>query len=681
MVIGIDIGTSFSSVAIIRNGKAEALKHEANMTSIPSAVFIQQDGTRLIGQTALNSRMSDPARFRDNFKRDFGTDKPYLLGGEEITPDEIYTEYFSFFKRRVEEYTGEDVTKAYITHPVAYSAGKKLLLRKAAEYAGLDNIVLVDEPTAAARSFFAEHALEKGQTLLIYDFGGGTLDLTLVEKTADGFRPLTDPIGVGNCGGADFDKAIYQDIVEQLSKQTDLMLALTKSRFCLTLNEVSVKAKVHLSYATSFSDEIPCLGDYRPYTLTREHFNALIADKVNLSCSLIKDIARNAGMTPVQIDKVLCVGGSTRIPYIRDCVGNAVNKSVLTTADPELSVCMGAVMMEIAGNGSDKDSKDCIDSGPEASDCSDIKGLIAKGTAIIDMNTRDGELVADNGTEYILEALKYYVAAAEKGNATACYLASQILLRWLGETELAAEYGPQVVAAREPNSLCSMMTFHLYSAYDRETADFIRDCLNEQSILSVDAVPEAFDTSASARLYLGLQALSKCDARKAAQYLQKSAAQGNIFAEKLLELTNGANPEHILMDKIMVRAWSLFKGKPKFVYPSDANFNSVAAGVCGQYRKTASPLFIYTQSAWGFNNNGFAVFPDGIGYRNSGSAAQFLSFADMDLHDVDNEDTFVTLGTGRYIEINMQSILGGVDDFIMALMITKLLSWFTCGLI
>lgn len=678
MVIGIDIGTSFSSVAIIRNGKAEALKHEANMTSIPSAVFIQQDGTRLIGQTALNSRMSDPARFRDNFKRDFGTDKPYLLGGEEITPDEIYTEYFSFFKRRVEEYTGEDVTKAYITHPVEYADGKKLLLRKAAEYAGLDNIVLVDEPTAAARSFFVEHALEKGQTLLIYDFGGGTLDLTLVEMTADGFRLLTDPVGVGNCGGADFDKAIYQDIVEQLSKQTDLMQALKKSRFCLTLNEVSVKAKVHLSYATSFSDEIPCMGDYRPYTLTREHFNALIADKVDLSCSLIEDIARNAGMTPVKINQVLCVGGSTRIPYIRDCVEKTVKKPVLITADPELSVCMGAVMMEMNVEGGAKDSEDC--SGPETSG-NDINDLIAKGSAIIEQNTRDGELVADNGTEYILEALKYYVAAEEKGSSTACYLASQILLRWLGETELAGEYGPQLVEAREPNSLCSMMTFNLYSAYNRETADFIRDCLNEQSILSVDAVPKAFDTSASARLYLGLQALSKRDARKAAQYLQKSAAQGNIFAEKLLELTNGANPEHILMDKILVRAWSLFKGKPKFVYPSDANFSSAASGVCGQYRKTAAPLFIYTQSAWGFNNNGFAVFPDGIGYRNSGSAAQFLSFADMDLHDVDNEDTFVTLGTGRYIEINLQSILSYVDDFIMALMISKLLSWFTCGLI
>lgn len=353
MIIGIDIGTSYSSVAILKNGKAEPIKPGTeSVYSVPSAVYVDSDGTLVIAQAAVSKRMIDPSRFKDNFKRDFGTNKPYLLGDRRITPDEIYMEYFKYFKQSVIDVTGEQITKAYITHPVSYSNQKKQILQQAANYAGLFDIELLDEPTAAALSYFSERsfknsALKNGERLLVYDFGGGTFDLTLVEMSDNGLRLMTDPIGISECGGSDIDRLLYDDFVAHFSKEQGFEDALKSLKFRSILGREAVDVKHRLSADTYAIASISVgMGEFRQYTVTREHFNTLIDERVRHTCYLIEQIAKNAGITVGQIDKVLCVGGSTRIPYITMCIEETISKRAIKTADPELAVCLGAVMKE-----------------------------------------------------------------------------------------------------------------------------------------------------------------------------------------------------------------------------------------------------------------------------------------------------------------------------------------------
>jgi len=349
MIIGIDIGTSFSSVAMLKDGKAKEVKvGNESSYSVPSAVYALDGGELLIGEAAVARRMKDPARFKYNFKRDFGTDKPYLLGNFEIASDEIYTEYFKLFKKSVEELTGVGVSKAYITHPVGYSKKKKLLLEQSARFAGLNDVNLIDEPTAAALSYFSDHMPKKGETLLVYDLGGGTLDITLVKMTNNSFELMADPVGDQKFGGADFDRLLFEEIKSLIKKDHDIEKALQQDRFIAMLQEASISAKLDLSRTDVTHVNIPIGFDYAEYTISRERFNKLIEAKVRKSCKLIETIAQNAGLkSPAHIDKVLCVGGSTRIPFVTTCIEETIYKSVLKTADPELAVCLGAVLKEV----------------------------------------------------------------------------------------------------------------------------------------------------------------------------------------------------------------------------------------------------------------------------------------------------------------------------------------------
>lgn len=347
MIIGIDIGTTYSSVAYLKGREGKAIKPvSSGNTSIPSAVYADKDGELLIGEAAYNSRNIDPSRYKDNFKRDFGSDKPYILGGRNVTLQEIYTKYFSDFKKSAESFTGQGITKAYITHPAAYSKEKKTFLEEAANYAGLLDIELIDEPTAAALSYFADHMPKEGETLLVYDLGGGTLDLTLIQMTKTGFRLLTEPVGNQELGGADFDRLVLDDMIAQLAKENDLSKALADMRWTLDRAMEAKKIKEALSNAQRHETKINFGFDYLSYSITREYFNSLIMARVDAGCGLIEKIARNADLTPAQIDRTLCVGGSTRIPFVTIRIEETIGKQALKTADPELAVCMGAVLKE-----------------------------------------------------------------------------------------------------------------------------------------------------------------------------------------------------------------------------------------------------------------------------------------------------------------------------------------------
>ena len=349
MILGIDIGTSYSSAAVLRMGKPRPLNTgNGHDFSIPSAVFVKEDGDIIIGRAASASRMKDPASYRANFKRDFGTDKPYLLGGIEILPEQIYVEFFRYFAKIAREQTGEEtIDCVYITHPVNYGKSKKGLLEKAAGYAGLTNIRLLDEPTAAALSYFSGGLLKNGEILLVYDFGGGTFDLSLVQMSDDGICPLTNALGLENCGGANFDAYIYEDMVHRFSETEDMSQALKNIRFRSMLSQEAVKIKHLLSEDTEASAAVPYgYGDMLEYNLSRDQFSHMIDKEISQSCSLIEKIAAAAGIKISDIDKTLCVGGSTRIPYISERLEQVTGKKPYKNSEPELAVCLGAVMLE-----------------------------------------------------------------------------------------------------------------------------------------------------------------------------------------------------------------------------------------------------------------------------------------------------------------------------------------------
>jgi hypothetical protein len=349
MEIGIDIGTSYSSVAVLGKNGVLPVKSDTgqcaygNSYSIPSAVFAKKDGTLLIGQAAVASRMIAPSCFRDCFKRDFGSDTAFLLGDNEYTTDQLYIEFFKHFRQQSEKLTGLQVTKAYITHPANYTEYKKQKLRTAAAYAGLLDIQLIDEPTAAALSYYEKGTVKSGERLLVYDFGGGTFDLALLRATEDGFELMTSPLGLEHCGGVDFDMMIYEDIVNTLSMEHDLSAALENIKFRAMLSEESIKTKHKLSFDDTATAAIPYgYGEFIVYNIDRDKYNRMIARQVMQTCDLINKITENAGIKVSEIDRILCVGGTTRTPYILEMLEKTVGKKVFQNADPELAICCGA---------------------------------------------------------------------------------------------------------------------------------------------------------------------------------------------------------------------------------------------------------------------------------------------------------------------------------------------------
>jgi Ethanolamine utilization protein EutJ (predicted chaperonin) len=350
MEIGIDIGTSYSSVAVLGENGPLPVKSDTgqcaygNSYSIPSAVFAKKDGTLLIGQAAVASRMIDPSCFRDCFKRDFGTAMAFLLGEEEYTADQFYIEFFKHFKQVSEKLTGEKVSKAYLTHPANYTEYKRQKLKSAAAYAGLLNVQLIDEPTAAALNYFDKKTVKTGEKLLIYDFGGGTFDLALIKVTEDSFESLTSPLGLEYCGGADFDMMIYNDIINTLSQEHDISAAIGSIQFRAMLSEQCIKLKHMLSYDTIASIAVPLGFSFVNYSISREKYNQMIAPQVKMTCELVVKIVNNAGIQLSDIDRTLCVGGTTRTLYIIEMLEKIIGKEVFQNADPELAICCGAAI-------------------------------------------------------------------------------------------------------------------------------------------------------------------------------------------------------------------------------------------------------------------------------------------------------------------------------------------------
>ena len=280
---------------------------------------MEDNGNILVGQAAMNSRRHKPQNFHKEFKRNLGEEIPFLLGERSFRPEELYTELFRHMKLRAEKLTGEPIEKAYLTYPASYGAKRREKLCSAAKAAGLFELELVDEPTAAAMCYCAEGYIKDGQTLLVYDFGGGTFDVSLIRYENGKFELLSEPLGLERCGGMDIDYLIAADIREAIEKELPgTWDSLQKNpsrfmRFTSQLNELAVKAKHHLSDANSFEEYIEVGMDDVHYQLTLERFNGMIASLVGQTLQTCRRALDEAGAAPSEISAVLMVGGTSRI--------------------------------------------------------------------------------------------------------------------------------------------------------------------------------------------------------------------------------------------------------------------------------------------------------------------------------------------------------------------------------
>ena len=357
MIVSIDIGTSYSSICIPGSDSKAAPVDVSTGTSmygskfsLPSAVFVDGDGSILVGQAAMNSRRRAPQNFRMEFKRDIGQDIPIFLGQRQFLPKDLYTEMFRHMAGCALKAGNGAIEKAYITCPASFGKKKRAQVTEAARAAGLFNTVLVDEPTAAAMGYFNAGLIKEGEKVLVYDFGGGTFDASLLGCDRGEFRGLAEPAGLEHCGGIDIDRMIYEDMLKNLDPD---MLALVnqkpinRMRLDSQLAELAIKAKHHLSSANHFSEDIQIGFDLVPYSLSREALERMLSPMVGQTITVCQGLLKNAGLKTSDLSAILMVGGTSRVPLVQRAVAQfAKNVPVLASMDLELAVASGALGFE-----------------------------------------------------------------------------------------------------------------------------------------------------------------------------------------------------------------------------------------------------------------------------------------------------------------------------------------------
>lgn len=362
MIAGIDIGTSYSSLCILGTDKKAVPVDISTGTgmygskySLPSAVFVEENGRILVGQAAMNSRKRAPQNFCMEFKRNFGQEIPVILGNRHFLPRELYTEVFRHMAECVVKNYGEKIDKAFITYPASFSKTKKEQIIAAARAAGLFDVVLMEEPVAAAMCYRGEGYIKDGQTALIYDFGGGTFDVSILKYENHQFTLLGEADGLEHCGGIDLDRLIYEDMFHHIDPELLAQASINpmnRLRLEEQIAELAVKAKHHLSSAESFAEDMQIGFDLVPYGLTRERFDSLAAPLISQTISVCRRAMENAQVKPEDLSAILLVGGTSRIPLVRNMIEPLTQNgkvTVLSAVDLELAVAKGALEIEKAG--------------------------------------------------------------------------------------------------------------------------------------------------------------------------------------------------------------------------------------------------------------------------------------------------------------------------------------------
>ena len=346
-IIGIDLGTTNSCVAVMEGGEATVIANAEGARTTPSVVGFTKNGERLVGQLAKRQAVVNPDRTVSSIKREMGTDYKVHIDDKAYTPQEISAMILTKLKKDAEDYLGQKVEKAVITVPAYFSDSQRQATKDAGKIAGLEVMRIINEPTAAALAYGLDKG-DKSQKILIYDLGGGTFDVSILEL-GDGVFEVLATNGNTRLGGDDFDKRIMDWIVSEFKNANGIDLSSDKMAM-QRVKEAAEKAKIELSGMTKVNINLPFItvGANGPLhidlDLTRAKFDDMTADLVKATVGPTLQALKDAGLKMADLDKVVLVGGSTRIPAVVDAVKNVTGKEPYKGINPDECVALGAAI-------------------------------------------------------------------------------------------------------------------------------------------------------------------------------------------------------------------------------------------------------------------------------------------------------------------------------------------------
>lgn len=345
-IIGIDLGTTNSCVAVYEGGEPVVIANAEGARTTPSVVAFSKTGERMVGQVAKRQAITNPDRTVISIKRDMGNDKKVTIDEKSYTPQEISAMILQKLKSDAEAYLGTTVNEAVITVPAYFSDAQRQATKDAGKIAGLDVKRIINEPTAAALAYGVDK--EQAQKILVFDLGGGTFDVSLLD-IEDGVIEVLATAGNNRLGGDDFDERIMNYMAEQFLKSDGIDLRNDKMAL-QRLREAAEKAKIELSGMTSTNINLPFITadatgpKHFDMTLTRAKFDELTADLVEKTMGPTKQVLADSGLSASQIDKVLLVGGSSRIPAVQEAVKSFIGKEPFKGINPDECVAIGAAI-------------------------------------------------------------------------------------------------------------------------------------------------------------------------------------------------------------------------------------------------------------------------------------------------------------------------------------------------
>ena len=357
-VIGIDLGTTNSCVAVMEGGSPVVITNAEGARTTPSVVSFQPNGERLVGQVAKRQAITNPERTISSAKRHVGTDKKYHIDGKDLTPQEISAMVLGKLKTDAEAYLGETITQAVITVPAYFNDSQRQATKDAGKIAGLEVLRIINEPTAASLAYGLDKT-DEAHKILVFDLGGGTFDVSILDL-GDGVFEVLSTSGNTKLGGDDFDDRVMNYIADEFKKNNGIDLRADKMAL-QRLKEAAEKAKIELSQGNQTSINLPFITadatgpKHIDMTLTRAKFNELTADLVKSTIEPMKKALADSKLTLNDIDKVILVGGSTRIPAVVDVIKEFTGKEPSKGVNPDEVVAMGAAIQAGVLTGEVKD--------------------------------------------------------------------------------------------------------------------------------------------------------------------------------------------------------------------------------------------------------------------------------------------------------------------------------------
>ena len=345
-IIGIDLGTTNSCVAVMEGGEPVVIANAEGSRTTPSVVAFAKNGERMVGQVAKRQAIQNPDRTIASIKRQMGTDHKVTVDGKSYTPQEISAMILQKLKADAEAYLGQKVTEAVITVPAYFNDSQRQATKDAGKIAGLDVKRIINEPTAAALAYGVDK--EEDQKIMVYDLGGGTFDVSILD-IGEGIIEVLATAGDTHLGGDDFDQRIMDYLASEFKKENGIDLTSDKVAM-QRLKEAAEKAKIELSGVTTSNVNLPYITadatgpKHLDVTLTRAKFNELTADLVEKTMVPVRQAMRDAGLSASDISKVLLVGGSSRIPAVQDAVKKITGKDGFKGINPDECVAVGAAI-------------------------------------------------------------------------------------------------------------------------------------------------------------------------------------------------------------------------------------------------------------------------------------------------------------------------------------------------